>query len=434
MKKTLQKLLQFKLKILSKLIIRKYNPDIIGVTGSIGKTTTKEAIYTILASKFSARRSVKNYNNEIGLPLTIIGTDSPGRCLFGWVIVMVKAVKLILLRDKKYPKILVLEMGVDRVGDMAYLNSIVKCRIGVVTLIGNTHLEHFGTIEKIQKEKGSLISNLGKDGWAILNYDNERARQITDMSRSKVITYGFHERANVRAQEVIFSFEKKEKKELRGISFKLTYGGSFAPVLLPKVVGYNTIYSVLAGAAVGIAYEMNLLEVSEALRNFTSPQGRMNIIDGIKNTLIIDDTYNSSPTSSISALDVMKKIPLASEKRKFAILGDMLELGRESVAGHKKVGKHLVECGVDKLIVVGERALDIAAGAREAGMANDDIFTFPSSDDAKIFVQNRIREGDLILVKGSQGTRMEKIVCEIMAEPLRAEELLVRHTKDWLNR
>lgn len=430
----MKKLIQLKLKILAKLIIKKYKPEIVGVTGSVGKTTTKEAIYTVLSSKFSVRRSIKNYNNEIGLPLTIIGADSPGRSIFGWGAVFLKATGLILFRDKNYPKILVLEMGVDRIGDMDYLNSIVKCKIGVVTMIGLTHLEHFGTIDKIQKEKGALIKKLGKSGWTVLNYDNEKARQITDISKSKVITYGFHERANIRAQEVVFSFEEKDKLELRGISFKLTYGGSFAPVLLPKVVGYNAVYSALAASAVAIAFDMNLLEVSESLRNFASPQGRMNIIEGIKNTLIIDDTYNSSPTSSLSALDVVKKIPLASNKRKFAVLGDMFELGRESVAGHKKVGKHLVECGIDKLIVVGERALDIANGAREAGMLDDDIFSFPNSDDAKIFVQNRIKEGDLILVKGSQGARMEKIVCEIMAEPLRAEELLVRHTKDWINK
>lgn len=429
----MKKLIQFKLKILSKLIIGKYKPEIIGVTGSVGKTTTKEAIYTVLSSKFKVRRSIKNYNNEIGLPLSIIGVDSPGKSILGWMLVFLKASKLILFRDSDYPKILVLEMGVDRIGDMDYLNSIVKCKVGVVTLIGLTHLEHFGTIDRIQKEKASLISNLGKDGWAVLNYDNEKARQITDISKSKIITYGFHERANVRAQEVVFSFEDKGDKELRGISFKLTYGGSFAPVLLPKVVGYNTVYSALAAAAVAISFEMNLLEVSESLRNFASPQGRMNLIDGIKNTMIIDDTYNSSPTSSISALDVVKKIPLTPGKRKFAILGDMLELGRESVASHKRVGKHLFECGINKLIVVGERALDIANGAREAGMKDDDIFAFPNSDDAKIFVQNRIKEGDLVLIKGSQGARMEKIVYEIMAEPLKAEELLVRHTKDWIN-
>lgn len=428
----MKKIIQLKLKVLAKLILLKYKPEIVGITGSVGKTTTKEAIYRVLSAKYSVRRSLKNFNNELGLPLTIIGSDSPGRNIFGWIVVFLKATVLILFRDKNYPKILVLEMGVDRIGDMDYLNSIVKCKVGVVTMIGLTHLEYFGTIDKIQKEKSKIISDLEKGGWAVLNYDNEKTRKIADTSKSRVITYGFNEKASIRAQEVVFSFEDKGEQDLRGISFKLTYGGSFAPVLLPQVVGYNAVYSALAAAAVGVAFDMNLLDISEALRSFSTPAGRMNLIPGIKNTMIIDDTYNSSPTSSISALDVVKKIPLSVGKRKFAVLGDMLELGRESVAGHKQVGKYLVESGIDKLIVVGERALDIAVGARGAGMTDDNIFAFSNSEKAKKFVQSRIKEGDLILVKGSQGARMEKVVCEIMAEPLRAEELLVRHTLDWL--
>lgn len=429
-----KKFIKLKLKYLAKLIIKKYNPDVVGITGSIGKTTTKEAVFTVLSSKFKVRRSLKNYNNEIGVPLTIIGTDSPGKSPLGWIKVFFKAFLLIVLRNKNYPKILVLEMGVDRIGDMEYLNSIVRPRVGVVTLIASSHLEHFGTINNIQKEKGSLIVNLKKNGWAILNYDNEKTREIENMSKSRVISYGFEEKADVLAQEVIFSFEKKNEKNLRGISFKLTHKGAFAPVLLPKVVGYNAVYSALAASAVAIAFDMNLIEISEALRNFSSPPGRMNLLPGVKNTLIIDDTYNSSPDSSISALNVIKKIPISQDKRKIAVLGDMLELGAESVEGHLKVGRHLKKCGIDKLIVVGERALDIAGGARDAGMKNDDIFSFANSEEAKKFVQSRIRKGDVILVKGSQGVRMEKIVYEIMAEPLRAKELLVRHDEDWLNK
>lgn len=433
----MKKLIQLKLKVLARIIIKKYKPEIIGITGSVGKTSTKDAIYSVLSSKFSVRRSIENYNNEIGVPLTIIGEKSPGRSVFGWLMVFCRACKLILITDKNYPKILVLEMGVDRPGDMDYLTSIAKCKIGVVTLIGLTHLEYFGTIDKIQKEKSTLIKNLEKSGWAILNYDNEKSRQISDVSKSKVITYGMQDKASIRAQEVVFSFERNIKQSLdglRGVSFKLSYDGSFAPVLLPGVIGCAAVYAALAAAAVGIAYEMNLIEIAEALRSFKSPNGRMNLIEGIKNTLIIDDTYNSSPSSSMAALDVFKTIPKSRGNKRYAVLGDMLELGNQSEKGHRQVGEYLVECGINKLVVVGERSIDIMHGAIDAGMSEDDIFHFATSVEAGRFIQDRIKQGDLILVKGSQGMRMERIVKELMAEPMRAEELLVRHSKSWLDK
>ncbi len=427
------------------MILAKYKPDVVGITGSVGKTSAKEAIYTVLSSKFRVRRNVGNYNNEIGVPLTIIGLNSPGRSIIGWIVVFWQALKLILVKDKNYPEVLVLEMGVDRPGDMKYLNSMVKCRVGVVTLIGPVHLEFFNTIDKIQKEKGALIKKLPKSGWAILNYDNEKTRQISEMSKAKILTYGFSEKAKVRAQEVIFSFAKNtnlsERKSnlvnianLTGISFKLSYNGSFVPVLLPRVVGYGAVYAALAGAAIGLAYNFNLVEISESLHKFESPRGRMNLINGIKHTLIVDDTYNSSPQSSLAALEIIERIPLTKGARKFAVLGDMLELGSYSEQGHREVGKRVFKSGINKLIVVGERSRDIARGAEDVGMLRDNIFHFATSDKAGKFIQERIREKDLILIKGSQGMRMEKVVEEIMAEPLRAKELLVRQDKQWVNR
>ncbi len=428
----MKKLIQFKLKILAKMILAKYKPKIIGITGSVGKTSTKEAVYTVLKGKFNVRRNTKNYNNEIGLPLTIIGSDSPGKSIFGWSEVFFKALKLILFKDENYPKILILEMGVDRPGDMKYLMSIVRCDIGIVTLISHTHEEYFGSVKGIQKEKGRLIENLKPGGWAVLNFDDELAKELAGKSKVKVLSYGFREGAAIRAQELVFSFEKtKEVDNLLGISFKLTYNGSFVPVLLPQVIGYNSIYAALAAATVGITMEMNLVEIATALRKFDSPRGRMNLIDGIKHTLIIDDTYNSSPRSAMSALDIVSKIPLANQARKFAVLGDMLELGNYSEDGHREVGRYVFTSAINKLIVVGERARDIARGAKQAGMLRDNIFHFSDIEEAGRFTQDRIRQGDLIFIKGSQGMRMEKIVKEIMAEPMQAGELLVRQDTSW---
>jgi len=158
------------------------------------------------------------------------------------------------------------------------------------------------------------------------------------------------------------------------------------------------------------------------------------VIDGIKHTIILDDTYNAEPESMRAALGVQKRISLTQGARRFAVLGDMLELGQYSESMHRDIGKYAHKCGVNKLIVVGERARDIARGAKDAGMLSDNIFNFAYSDQAGRFLQDRIKEHDLILVKGSQGVRMEKIVLEIMADPLRAEELLVRQEKTWKNK
>lgn len=419
----MKKLIELKLKILAKMILIKYKPEVIGITGSIGKTGAKNAIYAVLSPKFNVRKSEKNYNNEIGLPLTVIGDRAQGKNIFGWIAVFFKALKLILFKDKNYPKILILEMGVDRPGDMEYLLGIVKPKIGVLTNISETHLEFFNSIEEIKKEKELLVQKLPEGGFAILNYGDERIKNISGIKAKKVV-YGLDGDFDVSAGEI-----KNDAK--KGVNFILKHKNKKALVSLPKVLGRAAVYSALAGAAVGAAYGLALEKIAEALNNFKSPNGRMNLILGVKNTLIIDDTYNSSPQSSLAALDAVGKIKLVEGARKFAVLGDMLELGSYTEEGHRLVGRKVYEEGINKLIVVGEKSRDIARGAEEAGMNQDNIFHFPDSDAARMFTQERIEEGDLILAKGSQGMRMEKIVKEIMAEPLRVEELLVRQGKEW---
>ncbi len=430
----MKKYFQLKLKVLAKMIIAKYKPKIVGVTGSVGKTTTKEAIYTVLSSKFRVRKSIKNYNNEIGVPLSIIDCQVPSKSLWAWTKVFAKALKLILIKDKNFPEILVLEMGVDRPGDMEYLTKIVQCDVGVVTSVGPSHFEYFDSIDKIKKEKSVLIKNLKEGGYAILNYDDPKVREMSEISTSRIITYGFEQGSFVKAQNLIFSFEENQNIEgLSGISFKLNYDGSVVPVKLPRAIGYPAIYSSLAAASVGIAFKMNLVDISSALSGFYLPPGRMNVIKGIKHTLIIDDTYNASPQSSLSALDFIERIAVNPGNKKWGAFGDMLELGRYTEKGHEEVGKALVSKGINKLVTVGERAWSIGKGAEDAGMRKEDIFHFSDLGEAGRFIQGRIEKGDLIFVKGSQGARMEKIVKELMADPINAKNLLVRQEKEWLD-
>lgn len=429
----MKKILQLKLKILAKLILKKYRPVIIGITGSIGKTSTKEAVHHVLSKKMLVRMSYKNYNNEIGLPLTIIGQESPGKNYLGWLPLFMRALFLILFKNKKYPKVLVLEMGVDRPGDMGYLTKIAKPDIAIVTAVSYSHMEYFGSLNNIKKEKQCLVESLDNKGFAILNYDSEPVREMSSISKARVCSYGLTQEVDLKAQDIIYNFTR-DKYDLAGINFKLNYKGSIVPVIMKNGMSEPFIYAALAAVAVGIYFKYNLVEIATALSDFSLPQGRMNLIPGIKHSFIIDDTYNSSPEAAVSAIKILGKINIESNSFKYAIMGDMLEIGAYTEEGHRLVGKNVHDSKIDFLVAVGERARYFIEGAKEAGLGDEHIFYFDKPEEASKFLVNRIKEGDVLLVKGSQGARMEKIVKELMAEPDRADELLVRQGSGWIEK
>ena len=450
MKSILEKILA----LLAKLINRKYKPEVVGITGSLGKTSAANAIYAVLSYEYNVRQNIKNYNNELGLPLTIISSQSGGRSIFKWLAVIFKALKLLLVKDKTFPEILVLEMGADMRGDIDYLVNIVQPHIGVLTVISETHLkptnekakneaDWFKDIKGVLKEKQKIITRLPVNGIAVLNYDDENVLSVKEKARTKVITYGFGEGANVKAQELLFSGLEQDFCETQyqwdcktwGTNFKVTYNGSTVPIFLPHCLGKGHVYAALAAIAVGVSKGMNLVDIADGLREYRPALGRMNLIAGIKHSLIIDDTYNSPAAKSvISGLGVLKDVDLESNKKKIAVLGDMLELGEKSDAAHREVGLALAALGINYLIAVGQNSKITADSAIEAGLDQANVQWFDNSQKAGRFLQDILGEGDLIFVKGSQGMRMEKVVEEIMAEPERAKELLVRQTGGWENK
>lgn len=414
--------------------LAKFKPRIVGVTGSVGKTSTKEAIYAVLSSKFRVRKNEKNYNNEIGLPLTVLGLETGGGSFWKWLAVFLRMIGIVFFsRRKNYPEILVLEMGADRPGDIKYLIDFIRPEIGVVTTVGISHLEFFADMKSIAREKSFLIRALKKEGLAVLNCDDEEVRAMEEQIRSKKIFYGFLEEAEVRASDIFFGYENVKDSyggdisKIKGISFKLSYEGTTLPVRLLHSVGRPQIYAVLAAAAIGIHFDMNLLEIAESLKNFQAPLGRLNLIDGIKNTVIIEDSYNAAPQSTLAALEILEKI---KSRRKIAALGDMLELGEGTEEGHREMGRKVAETA-DILFAVGEKAKFIADEAEKAGLDKTKIFCYATSIEAKIPIQNMLQEGDVILIKGSQGARMERISKEIMRYPDQAEKLLPRQTAEW---
>ncbi len=413
------KILHFILKILAKLVLKKYKPKIIGITGSVGKTSTREAVFSVLHNKFKVNSSKKNYNNEIGLPLVIFDKESGGRNIFKWLIMFLFVIKILIFRKKDYPQVLILEMGSDKPGDIKYLTSIAKPDRALITAIGYSHLKSFGKFKNIIKEKGSILNKLNKNDYAILNQDDKEVIKFKEKIKSKVRTFGQSKESDSYISNIKISF----KDGIIGTSFKLNNTGSEIPIFLPNALGWQHAQAAAAATAVGLSLKMNLVEISKGLRYYKPAPGRANLIKGIKNSYIIDDTYNASPQSSFLALEILKDFPISG--RKIAVLGDMLELGKLTEEGHRQVGQKVKELEIDYLFIIGKRAKDISRGAQEVGFPEDNIFSFSFTNEAGLFLQNKLKEGDIILVKGSRGMKMEKIVYEIMAEPWEADKLLV---------
>lgn len=423
------------LRVMAILILKKYKPRVIGITGSVGKTSSKEAIYAVLSNHFRVRKTEKNYNNEIGLPLTIIGVESGERSFWKWLGISFKWLAFIIF-PLKYPEILILEMGADRPGDIRYLTSFILCEASVITEISGSHLEYFKTVDKIAQEKWMLVDNLVPKGFAAINLDNSKLKKLTSQNKRNDInflTFGFSPEADIQATDVLYNYSNGEfgdSKEIKGLSFKLNYKGTSIPVRLNNILAKHNIYAALSAIAIGLAFKLNLVEIAGALENFSMPTGRMNLISGIKNTSVIDDTYNSSPISAISALDVLKDI---KAPRKIVVMGDMLELGPEMESGHKDVAKKFLEIKSGIFFAVGERMLFAAEELRKHNISQERLFVFSDPMSAGKKLRKIIESGDLILVKGSQGMRMEKIVEEIMAEPQKSDELLCRQSEVWKN-
>jgi UDP-N-acetylmuramoyl-tripeptide--D-alanyl-D-alanine ligase len=410
-------IIQFILKVFSRAILKKYKPDVIGITGSVGKSSTKTAIHTLLEDSYKIRSSPKSYNTEIGVPLTIIGLDNPARSILGWLKVFLHAIRLLISRDKDYPRILILEMAADQPGDIKYLVSFAKPKVGIITSVGPTHLEFFGSVQSVAQEKANMISGLAQSSYAIINTDQKILADLTQNTKAKLITYGLRQ-ADLTARDI------KINQQHGGLSFNLNYRNFSMPVKVPNLLGQPAVYSLLAAAAVGLCYGFDLNEIVAKLKNYQALPGRLNLLPGIKYTQIIDDSYNSSPLAAQAALETLAHLKCSGSK--FVILGDLLELGEHTQSAHQQIGQLVVKSNIDYLITVGKRSIETAKAAKDYGMHNDRIFSFDNSVEAGKFLQDKIQEGDLILIKGSAAMAMQKITKEIMAQPDRAKEVLVR--------
>ncbi len=413
------------LKKFARVIIWKYRPGVVGITGSVGKTSTKRAVAAVLSSERDVRFAKGNLNNELGLPIAILGDWRDGdlelvshttpahtnraRKFFFWTKVLASGVWQSLFgRASAYPEILILEYGADRPGDIKRLLSIVRPNISIVTAVGDipVHVEFYANQEEVLREKAKLVEYLPAASFAVLNYDDEDVRSLGGRTRARVVTYGFEGGADVRVSQ----FENRvEDKRPAGISFKLEYGGSVVPMRLDGVVGKTHACAAAAAAAVGLIFGMNLATIAEALKRYMPAEGRMEILPGVKASYLLNDAYNASPLSMRAALETLGDIPAS---RKVAILGDMLEIGKYTMEAHERIGRTVASVA-DALVTIGPRAKFIAEGAHDAGMPTRAIVSYDTVDDAEGMLAGIIKKGDLVLIKGSHGVRLEETVREL---------------------
>ncbi len=350
---------------------RRFSPLVVGVTGSIAKTSVKEAVAAVLAESLVTLKSEGNANNEIGLPLTV-------------------------LRMGPQHEAAVLEMGMYVGGEIAQLAAIARPRIGVVTAVREVHLARIGTIEAVERAKAELIEALPSDGTAVLNADDPRVMGMRRRAPGRVLTYGFATEADVRPSEI-------EAGGLDGMAFRLITPGGEAPVRTPAL-GRHGVHNALAAAAAGLAAGLSLdLVVAGLARGWQAPHRDQVVRAG--ELTILDDSYNASPSSMLAALELLSTLP----GRHVAVLGEMRELGEAHERGHREVGEAAAGL-VAELIVVGEAAGGITAGAARLGPA---VVQVPDRESALAALRQRLRPGDTLLVKASRGAELDLIVDEL---------------------
>ena len=422
-------------------MLARYQPKVVAVTGSVGKTSTKDALFAVIESEFRSRRSEKSFNGEIGVPLTILGLPNGWNNPFVWLsnifngFILCFFPKILQTKAIGFPEWLVLEIGADHPGDIENITKWLHPDAVVVTRMSEVpvHVEFFKSPEEVIKEKTFLVQALRDSGTLFLNADDKDVMSMRDAKRNTLLfTFGIEEPADFQSSNLEVTYEKLNGDNApSGITFKVNYNGNSVPINVLGRFGRQHIYPALAALAFGQSLGLNTVSMADSLANYLPSPGRMRIIPGVKNTTIIDDSYNSSPVAVREALRTLGEIKTIG--RKIAVLGDMLELGKYSVEEHKKAGKEVI--GVAEILVtVGLRARDIAMGGLNNGMNERNIFQFDDSLGAGKYIEMMLEEGDIVLVKGSQGARMEKIVEEIMAEPDRASELLARQDPEWKNR
>lgn len=412
------------LEFLAKKKLKKMNAKIIGITGSVGKTSCKDLLADILGTHYKVLKNEKSYNSEFGLLLTILrqksGFSSPSQ----WIKIIVKGFYQTFFVRESFDY-LVLEMGVDKSGDMEYLTRIAKPDIAIITAIKPVHLDNtqFLSIDTVFDEKKKIILNMKKNGIAFITLDDKYISKMVGLDL-KMITYSQKKMAGIFADNI----EQTEE----GLTFTVHHAGEPFHVFTP-LFGEYQLSIILPAIIAGLHTEVPIHNIQEALKAFSLPPGRMSLIEGVKNTLILDSSYNASPEAVKEALKVLNFFGKKRNARRVFVFGNMNELGDYSKQLHQEVGEYIPGT-VDLLITVGRDVNYGSESAQKNGFPGHNIHNFDNVNEAVNFYKEAAKKGDVILAKGSQNkVRLEIFVKAFMLRPEEAKDTLVRQSKNWEN-
>lgn len=408
------------LRISSRITVYRNKYKIVAITGSVGKTSVKKAITLVLKSKYKVLSfEDEGYNTEVGLPLTLLEKKVPRSQVILFLIILLSPFLALKKRDYDF---CILEMGANKPGDIDYFNGFIKPNVSVVTNVYPVHIEEFKSQENIAKEKGKIYNTLGKGDFAITNTDDAYVSAMKIPKEAEGISFGRKSAdvtilsQDIRAGQSINKFEiLGERAEIKS-----------------HAIGESILYTFATAIAAGLSQGVERQDILSSLASFQPVKGRLNLVQGIRGCLIIDDSYNANPESMKNALDVLASI---EGKSKIAALGDMNELGEYEAEGHKKIGAYLVgKC--DILVTVGGISRKyIGEEAKRQGFEEKNILNFDDATSAGKYLNDTVQKGDVILAKGSQDkVRMEHLVEEIIADKKTAKDILCRQEAVWKKR
>jgi UDP-N-acetylmuramyl pentapeptide synthase len=428
MKKFTRTLFAYILLRMAHAVLRKYKPTVVMVTGSVGKTSTKDAIAAVLAERFYVRASEKSYNSEFGVPLTILGAKNPWAHPTYWIKTFIEGLSIMWLPNH-YPKLLVLEVGADRPGDLAQILHIATPDVVVVTRLPKVpvHVEAYATPDAVREEEFAPAYALKPGDSLIVSSDDEYATALAKPLEVSLTMYGVHSGADVQVcDEHVYDVDGQPV----GMACTLVVAGMSYPIMIAGALGRPQLLAPAAAVAAGLSLGMSVEQCMRGLKNYAPPPGRGCIIRGINQSTLIDDSYNASPAAVEEALVSLNLLANSvPDARRIAVIGDMLELGRYSLVEHEAIGKSAAnKC--DILVTVGPRAKTIADSARAEGMSEDVTFSFDTASDAALFLQGLVVAHDIVLIKGSQSIRTERIVEALLADQA-DRKLLVRQDVEW---
>ena len=413
------------MRFFARLYLWRTSPKVIAVTGSVGKTSMKDAIACALGAKYRVAKSPRTYNADLGVPLAVLGLDTGYRSPWRWAInVLLAPIKALTRKKVDY---LVLEMGIGEMGDMDRNLSVARPFMGVLGAVGDTpvHQEFFPSAEAVMREKAKVLEATMPEGYVFVYADDPMLAHATTRVACPVTRFGYASDAAVRASNYEITYTHGHMGNVvSGISCRVDMGGESATLHLEGAIGKHHTYPMLAAAAVATACGVALPDAARAILSYAPPAGRMRVLQGKSGATLLDDSYNASPIAVYAAIQAVREMNVI---RKILFLGDMLELGSTSVNIHEAIGEEVAHV-FDRAIFVGSFARAYARGAERGGMQQSRIHIQETSRDTAKNAPSLIQDGDLVLIKGSQGIRMEFITEALLANPNDRDKLT---RQDW---